>query len=96
MIEERIQNLDSAAYEKNLHKDEKLPSIKKKIDCNYKTECWPKSITESLNWLPFLEIMDFTVDRIENDKNLLPSLLKKFTMFTIKCWWNKKEKGDLK
>ena len=31
---------------------------------------------ESLNWLPFLDIMEFTVDRIENDKYILPSLLK--------------------
>ena len=51
---------------------------------------------ESLNWLPFLDIMEFTTDRINNDKNLLPSLLKTFTMFKIKCWWNKKEKYDLK
>ena len=38
---------------------------------------------ESLDWLPFLDIMEFTADRIENDKNLLPSLLKKFTTFKI-------------
>ena len=50
LIEELIQNLDSSAYEKNLYKDEKLPSIKKKIDCNDKTEYWPKLIVESLNW----------------------------------------------
>ena len=36
-MEEFIQNLDAAAYENNLHKDEKLPSTKKKIDRNYKT-----------------------------------------------------------
>ena len=30
---------------------------------------------ESLNWLTFLYIMEFTLYRIENDKNLLPSLL---------------------
>ena len=30
----------------------------------------------SLNWLPFIDIMVCTADRIENDKNLLPSLLK--------------------
>ena len=51
---------------------------------------------ESLNWLTFLDIMDFTTDRIENDKNILPSLLNFFTNFKIKCWWNKKEKDDLK
>ena len=36
-IEEWIKNLDSAAYEKNLHKDENLTSMKKKIDRNNKT-----------------------------------------------------------
>ena len=36
-IEEWKKNLDVAAYEKNLYKDVKLPSIKKKIDRNDKT-----------------------------------------------------------
>ena len=62
--------------------------MRKKIDRNYKTECWPKKIMESLNWLPFLDIMQFTADSIKNDKILFPSLLKMFTMFKIKCWWN--------
>ena len=31
---------------------------------------------ESLNQLPFLDIMEFTTDRINNDKNILPSVLK--------------------
>ena len=51
-------------------KDEYLPSSKKKINHNDKTEYWPKSIVESLNWLPYLDIMEFAADRIENDKNL--------------------------
>ena len=50
---------------------------------------------ESLNWLPFLDIMDLTAYRIQNDKNLLPSLLKTKSMFKIKCWWNPME-DDLK
>ena len=69
-IEERKQNLDAAAYEKNLNQDVKIPSIKENIDCNNKTEYWPKSIEESLNWLPFLYITNFTADRIENHKKL--------------------------
>ena len=85
MIEEWKQNLDTAAYEENIYKDVKLPSIKKKIDRNDKTEYWTKSIKESLNWLPFFDIMDFTADMIENDKNLLPSLLG-FSIFKIKFW----------
>ena len=50
---------------------------------------------ESLNWLPFHDIMEFTADRIDNDKNILPSLLDFFTMFRIKYWQNKKE-DDIK
>ena len=46
---------------------------------------------ESLNWLPFLDVMEFTTDKINNDKNIFPSLFKFFTMFKIKGWWNKKE-----
>ena len=61
------------------------------MDRNDKTGCWPKSIMESINWLPFLDIMEFTVEITKNDKDLLPSLLKFFTMFKIKCWWNKKK-----
>ena len=41
--------------------------------------------------LPFFDIMEFTEDRIENDKNILPSLLKMFSMIKIKCWCNKRE-----
>ena len=70
LLEEWIQNIDADAFEKNPHKYEKLTSMKKKIDRNYKTGCWPKSIMESLNWLPFLDIMEFT------DKYIFPSLLK--------------------
>ena len=36
LIEEWIQNIDADAYEKNIQKDEKLPSTNKKIDRNYK------------------------------------------------------------
>ena len=88
LIEEWIQNLDSDAYEKYIYKDVKLPSIRKKIDRNDKTEYWPKSIVESLNWLTLLDITEFTTDRIENDNNPLSSLFKIVTMFKIKCWWN--------
>ena len=37
LVEEWIQNTDADAYEKNIHKDENLPSTKNKIDRNYKT-----------------------------------------------------------
>ena len=52
---------------KNLNQDEKLPSMKYKIDRKYKTDCWPKIVMESLNWLTFLKITELTSDRINND-----------------------------
>ena len=39
--------------------------------------------------------MELTANRIENDKNLLLSLLKGITMFKNKFWWNPRE-DDLK
>ena len=53
LIEEFKQNIDAAAYENNLNKDVNIPSIKKKIDRNNKTEYWPTSKKESINWLLF-------------------------------------------
>ena len=48
LIEEQKRHLDAAAYEKNIYKDVKLPSIKKKIDRDDKTEYRPKSIGERM------------------------------------------------
>ena len=92
LIEEWIHILDAAAYEKNLHKDEKLPSMKKKVYCNYKIECCTKSIMESLNSLQFLDIIYFNADRIKNDKNLLPSLLKVLQCLRLNVVGIKKKK----
>ena len=65
------------------------------MDRNDKTKYWPKIIVEIPNWSPFLDTMEFTADRIDNVKNILPSLLNCFSMFKIKCWWNPRE-YDLK
>ena len=54
---------------KNIIQDVNIPSIKKKIDRNDKTEYCPTSIKESINWLPFFDIIEFTSDRIDKDKN---------------------------
>ena len=35
--------------------------------------------------------MAFTADRIDSDKNLIPSLLKLFPMFKIGFWYNPRE-----
>ena len=51
---------------------------------------------EGLNQLKFIGIMEFTADEIKSNKNPFPSLLKKITIFKIKCQWNKKENDDKK
>ena len=66
LIEEWKQNIDTAAYDNNINQDVKIPSIKREIDRNNKNEYWPTSIKEILHWLPFLDIMKFTADRIKN------------------------------
>ena len=33
--------------------------------------------------------MEYTADDIDNDITLLPKLLKMFSMFQIRCWYNK-------
>ena len=72
------KNLDAAAYEKYIYKDEKLPWIKKKIDRSDKVDYWPKIMVGSINWLPFLDIVDFTADRIENDKKSFTIIVGRF------------------
>ena len=71
-----------------LNQDLKLPPKKKKIDPNDKIKYQPTSIKEGLNWLSFFDIMEFTADGIDNEKRLLPSLLKIFENFKINCWYN--------
>ena len=41
LIEEWKHNLDNASYEKNLNQDVNIPSVKKNIARNNKTEYWP-------------------------------------------------------
>ena len=64
LIEEWKQNLDATDYGNSLYKDVNLSSIERKIYRNDKTEYWPTSINQSLDWLPFFDIMEFTEDRI--------------------------------
>ena len=53
-------------------------TIKEKNDRNDKIEYWPTSIREGLHWLSFFDVMKCTAYRIENEKIILPSLLKMF------------------
>ena len=59
-----------------------VPSTKKinRID---DFEHWPASIKTTIEWFPFLEMMEYTGSDIKNDTPLTSSLLKMFSMFEI-------------
>ena len=63
----------SAAYQKYIHNEIKLPSKKKGTDRHDKMNYWPTSIKDVINWSPFMNIMEYTSYRIENEIMLLPS-----------------------
>ena len=48
----------------------------------------PTSIIEEIQWFPFLTIMEHTTDNIENYITLLPLLLKLFTIFNMRMWYD--------
>ena len=47
----------SAAYQKYIHNEIKLPSKKKGTDRHDKMNYWPTSIKDVINWSPFMNIM---------------------------------------
>ena len=67
----------------------KLTSKKKEIDCRDIIYYWPTIIKEVLDWLYILNVTDCTEDKIYSYITLLPSLLNTFSMFQIRCWYNK-------
>ena len=44
---------------------------------------------EVINWFPFLNIMEYTENRIDNEITLLLSSLKTFPMFQMRFWYDK-------
>ena len=47
-------------------------------------ENWPASIKSTFQWFPFLEIMEYTGNDMQNDTHLTSSLLKIFSLFEIR------------
>ena len=60
-----------------------VPSTKKQINRIDEFEHWPESIKSTLQWFPFLEIMEYTGNVIQDDSHLTSSLLKIFSLFEI-------------
>ena len=49
---------------------------------------WPTILKEVINWFNFLNIMEYTADKIENEITLLPSFLNFFAMFQMNFWYD--------
>ena len=60
MLQERKLNLDAAEYEKHILANMHKPSEKWKIHRVDSVEHWPTSIKETIQWFPFLIIMEHT------------------------------------
>ena len=58
LIQEWKLNLDAAEYENNMKANMYKPSDKNKIHCVDSDEHWPTSIKKTIQWFPFLAIMD--------------------------------------
>ena len=58
-----------------------VPSIKKRINRIDNFEHWPASIKTTIEWFPFLDIMEYTENDIRSDIPLTTSLLNIFSMF---------------
>ena len=56
----------------------------KKINRIDEFEHWPASIKSTLQWFPFLEIMEYTGNYMQDDTHLTSSLLKTFSLFEIR------------
>ena len=59
IIQEWKLNIDAAEYEKNMTLSH-VPSTKKIINSKEDFEHWPVSIKSTLQWFPFLEMMEYT------------------------------------
>ena len=80
ILQEWKLNIDAAEYEKNMTLTH-LPSLKKRINRIDNFEHWPESIKTTIEWFPFLDIMEYTGNDMISDIPLTTSLLKMFSMF---------------
>ena len=74
-------NINAAAYEKQIYANMSKPSDKKEIYCHGDNSYWTTSIKDTIQWFPFLAIIEHTANILEPNKWLIPSLLKVFSMF---------------
>ena len=61
-LQEWKLDIDATEYEKNMKANMYKPSEKKKINCVDDHKHWSESIKETIQWFPFLTIMEHTTN----------------------------------
>ena len=78
ILQEWKLNIDAAEYENNMTLSH-VPSLKKNRIENF--EHWPESIKTTIEWFPFLDMMEYTGNDMISEIPLTTSLLNMFSMF---------------
>ena len=81
LLQEWKLNIDASEYEKNIGANVFKPSDKKEICRHDRDLYWPTPIKDTIQWFPFLAIMEHNANILKPNKGLIPSLLKVFSMF---------------
>ena len=61
-----------------------LHLLKKNIDRHNSNLYWPTTIEYTIDWFPFLTIMEYTANILNPNKGIIPSLFKVFAMFELR------------
>ena len=91
---ERKPNLDSAAYDKQIDSKVNTHSEKKSIYCRDSKTYWLIRIKETVQFFPFISIMENNASIIETYISLIPSLLNVFEMFQIRLSYDDDNEED--
>ena len=63
--------------------------LKKKLNRHDSDSYWPTSIKDTINWFPFLTIMEHTANITKTNRGLILSLFKVFAMFEFRLMGDK-------
>ena len=89
LIQEWKPNIDAGAHEKKIDASGYKPSAKKEIDRHDSDSYWTTSIRDTIQWLPFLTIIEHTANILKPNKGIITSLLKVFAMFQLSLFYGK-------
>ena len=78
LLQEWKLNIDAAAYEKYIDANMSKPSDKKEIDRHDRNLYCQTSFKNTIQWSPFISIMEHTANILKPNKGPVPSSLKVF------------------